>query len=139
MSQAPKSSAPEWTPHFWLGCDLFAWLRLVCRNHLAVHLRYVYVALIVTAVSVVHTFLRWLQEALLGYRIERTPIRHAPLFILGHWRTGTTLLHELLILDPRHTFPSTYQCLSPNHFLLSERIFKRLFWFLMPARRPMDK
>ena len=69
---------------------------------------------------------------------SRTPIREAPLFIVGHWRTGTTLLHELLILDPRHTFPTTFQCLVPHHWLLTERVFPRLFWFLMPSHRPMD-
>src|SRR5262249_34441633 len=54
------------------------------------------------------------------------------------WRTGTTLLHELLIQDPRHCFPNTYQCLDPNNFLLTERYFKKWFWFLLPERRPMD-
>src|SRR5207249_4401986 len=55
-----------------------------------------------------------------------------------HWRTGTTLLHELLILDDRHTFPNTYECLEPNHFLLTERLVARYLHFLMPSRRPMD-
>src|SRR4029077_8536066 len=68
----------------------------------------------------------------------RTPIREAPIFIIGHWRTGTTFLHELLILDERHAYPNYYECMEPNHFLITERFFKRWFWFLMPAHRPMD-
>jgi hypothetical protein len=43
-----------------------------------------------------------------------------------------------MILDKRHTYPTTYQCLDPNHFLVTESLFKRLFWFLLPQRRPMD-
>jgi hypothetical protein len=82
--------------------------------------------------------LKWVEIAWYGRRIARTPIQQPPLFILGHWRTGTTLLHELLILDPRHTFPTTYECLEPNHFLLTERLFTRWLTFLMPSRRPMD-
>jgi hypothetical protein len=70
--------------------------------------------------------------------VRRTPLLEAPLFIVGHWRTGTTLLHELLILDERHTFPTTYECLEPNHFLLTEAPLTRLLPFLMPSRRPMD-
>src|SRR4029453_3325528 len=85
-----------------------------------------------------HTWLRWLQHGLYGRRIAGTKIESPPLFVLGHWRTGTTLLHELLILDPRHNFPNTYQCLEPNHFLLTESIFSRVFRFLLPSRRPMD-
>ncbi len=122
----------------WEGCDFFAWIRLLAGNHFAVEWRYLYIAVIVTVVSFCHLLLRLVQEAWLGRCIARTPIREAPLFIIGHWRTGTTLLHELLILDPRHTYPNTYECLEPNHFLLSERFLTRWLRFLMPSRRPMD-
>jgi hypothetical protein len=125
-------------PHVWEGCDFFAWVRLLLRNHLAVSPSQWYVAFIVTFVSLGHTLLRWVQEAWYGSRLDHVSIPHAPIFIIGHWRTGTTLLHELLILDPRHTYPNTYQCLEPNHFLLTETQFKRWFHFLLPSRRPMD-
>lgn len=113
-------------------------MRLGILNRFAVHPRYLYIAVIVTFVSLIHTFLRWLQTGLYGTRPSRAPIEEAPIFIIGHWRTGTTLLHELLILDPRHSYPNTYQCLEPNHFLLTEGVARRFFNFLMPSRRPMD-
>jgi hypothetical protein len=122
----------------WHGCDHFGWLRLLWRNHFAVHPAYAYIACIVTGVSFGHTVLRYLQDAWYGSKLERTPIRHPPLFIIGHWRTGTTLLHELLILDERHNSPNGYQCLEPNHFLLTERLLSRAFAWMMPERRPMD-
>lgn len=60
----------------------------------------------------------------------------APIFVLGFWRSGTTLLHELLCCDSRFGFPSTFACLNPTHFLLSER------WtasrFDREVARPMD-
>lgn len=113
-------------------------MRLLVRNRFAVNWRYIYIAVIITFISILHTLLRLVQKIAYGRRIARTPIREAPLFIIGHWRTGTTLLHELLILDERHTFPNTYDCLVPNHFLLTERFFLRWMRFLMPAHRPMD-
>jgi hypothetical protein len=135
----PKPAAPrEWMPRMWQGCSLPAWLRLMARNHCTVAPPYWYIAAVVTGVSICHVGLRLLQDAWYGDRPTNTPLRDAPLFILGHWRTGTTLLHELLILDERHTFPNTYQCLAPHHFLLTEKVLPRLFWFLMPSRRPMD-
>jgi hypothetical protein len=79
-----------------------------------------------------------LQECWYVSQIKRTPIKEAPIFIIGHWRTGTTLLHEYLILDERHTYPNTYQCLEPNHFLLTEDFFERWVRFLTPSHRPMD-
>ncbi len=143
MSQ-PASAASakvrprDWAPRIWEGCDLFAWLRLLARNRFAVHPQYLYIAGVVSTVSIGHTVLRWLQEARFGRHIRRTRIEHPPLFILGHWRAGTTLLHELLIQDPQHNCPNTYQCFVPNHFLLTEQLGKRYLKFLMPDRRPMD-
>src|SRR5437879_5240328 len=137
---APQTAVPrkEWSPHIWQGCDFFGWMALLVRNRFAVNWRYWYVAAIATVVSLMHTLLRYIQQAVYGRRVARTPIKEAPIFIIGHWRTGTTFLHELLILDERHTYPSTYECFEPNHFLLTEWLFKRWFWFLMPAHRPMD-
>jgi hypothetical protein len=137
----PKSSAGKervWAPRMWEGCNFFAWFRLLQRNRFAVHWSCWHIAVIVTLVSVFHTLLRFLQDAWYGQRIRHTPIRNPPIFILGHWRTGTTLLHELLILDERHGYPTTYECMEPNHFLLTEGLITRWLGFLMPSRRPMD-
>jgi omega-hydroxy-beta-dihydromenaquinone-9 sulfotransferase len=128
----------EWMPRIWEGCDFLAWMRLLARNRFAVGLPYLYIAVVVTLVSACHTVLRLVQDVLYAGAVRRTPVRESPLFILGHWRTGTTLLHELLILDERHSFPTTYECLEPNHFLLTEKLITRRLWFLMPSRRPMD-
>jgi len=62
----------------------------------------------------------------------------APLFILGHWRTGTTLLHELLAVDPRLRFANCYECFLPHHFPWSEKIVTPWSGFALPAQRPPD-
>jgi hypothetical protein len=130
--------APEWTPRIWQGCDFYAWMRMLVRNRCAVGPPYIHIALILTFVSLFHSLLRLIQDAWLAGRADHIRPRSGPLFIVGHWRTGTTLLHELLILDPRHTFPNTYQCLAPHHFLLTERLFTWLFRWALPTHRPMD-
>lgn len=136
--KAIKAPKPEWAPRIWEGCDFFAWMRLLVRNRFKVHWSKIYIACIITFVSFMHTILRWLQEAIFGRRLRKLKIAQPPIFILGHWRTGTTLLHEFMILDPRHGYPTTYECLDPNHFLLTEGLFTRFLSFLMPSRRPMD-
>jgi LPS sulfotransferase NodH len=138
MTTAEPPPKPEWSPHIWEGCDFFAWLRLLARNRFAVSPSLWYVAVIVTFVSLMHTLLRLLQDAIYGRRIQRIQLAPPPLFILGHWRTGTTWLHELLIQDERHGYPTTYECMDPNDFLLTEGLFTRWLWFLAPNRRPMD-
>jgi omega-hydroxy-beta-dihydromenaquinone-9 sulfotransferase len=133
-----SSRKPEWAPRLWEGADFFAWLKLLARNRFAVHPAYWYIAAVVTAVSFGHTLLRLVQGAVYGRAIRATPLAGPPIFIIGHWRTGTTLLHELMIRDERFGFPTTYECLDPSHFLLTERLFTRIFRFLLPSRRPMD-
>jgi omega-hydroxy-beta-dihydromenaquinone-9 sulfotransferase len=59
-----------------------------------------------------------------------------PIFLLGFWRSGTTFLHELFCCDPRLGFPSTYACMNPAHFLLTEKAFQKVR--TQQTRRPMD-
>jgi hypothetical protein len=133
---APKKT--EWTPRMWNGMNFFAWMRALVRNRFAVSPPHWHIALSITFISFFHTLLQQVQEVIYGRRIRDTVIDPPPIFIIGHWRTGTTLLHDFLSLDERHGYPTTYECLEPNHFLLTERLFTKFFNFFMPSRRPMD-
>jgi membrane-bound metal-dependent hydrolase YbcI (DUF457 family) len=137
-SQPRPARQPERGPCLWQGCDLSTWLRLIASNRFAVHPSRWSVAAGVTLASLVNSSLRLLRYLCCGPRRSQAALPGAPIFIIGHWRTGTTLLHELLALDPRHACPSTYECLAPGHFLLTESWLPRLLWFLMPSLRPMD-
>lgn len=140
MSQtaAPPAKKPEWAPRMWEGCDFFAWLKLLFRNRFAVHPRYWYIAIIVTFVSFTNTLLKLVQDAIFGRAVRKVKLAAPPIFILGHWRTGTTLLHEFMIRDERFGYPTTFQCMEPNHFLLTETVFTTWLRFLVPSTRPMD-
>ncbi len=69
--------------------------------------------------------------------IEAVKIEHAPLFIIGHWRSGTTHLHNLLSMDENFSCPTAYQALFPHHFVFSQA-GGVLFNLLAPTKRPMD-
>lgn len=62
----------------------------------------------------------------------------SPVFILGHWRSGTTLLHETLSSDPQFTTTSLYHVLAFHHFLLTEKVVTGLTGRFLPKTRPMD-
>jgi hypothetical protein len=59
-----------------------------------------------------------LQKRLYRRILDQLDLR-PPLFLVGHWRSGTTLLHELLALDEYFAVPSTYACFNPDQFLLA--------------------
>jgi omega-hydroxy-beta-dihydromenaquinone-9 sulfotransferase len=139
MTSAPRSTRQDgWTMRIWFGSDLFAWLRLLHRGRFRIGWRQLRLIPSGTLINASHTFLRYAHEGLYGSRIRATKFTKPPLFILGHWRSGTTLLHELLVQDPRHNFPNTYQCFDPCHFLLTQWCVRRYFSWMLPERRLMD-
>jgi hypothetical protein len=113
-------------------------VRALAANRFRVHPRRLPMALIILLAGVVNTILGALQRLFYGSGIARTEIREHPIFVIGHWRSGTTLLHELLALDSRHAAPTTYACFAPNHFLLTRRLFRPILSRLMPLKRPTD-
>lgn len=62
-----------------------------------------------------------------------------PIFILGHWRSGTTHLQYLLNQDPRLASPTTYQCAFPHSFLHSESWHRPRLERFGPRGRPQDR
>ena len=127
----------EWAAPLWIGCSFSAWMRLLIGNRFAVHWSRWHFVVLYTFLSVVNSYLGLWQKILFGRRVAKTTIADPPIFIVGHWRTGTTLLHELLVLDDRHTGPTGYECLAPHHFLLTEW-FAPYVAFLVSKHRAMD-
>jgi hypothetical protein len=137
-TDAPLHRYPRWAMRFWHGMDFFTWMKLLIRNRFAFAPIRTSMVATVTLASLLNSFASVFESLLYGHEVRRTKLREPPLFVLGHWRSGTTLLHELLMLDSRHTCPTTYQCLAPHHFLWTEWFMPPLLRFLMPAQRPMD-
>lgn len=129
---------PAWTPRFWHGMRTALWWRLLARNRFKVAPSRLPIAVGVTAFTPCNDLLAITQSLLFGRAIRKTVIDKPPVFILGHWRSGTTLLHELLVQDPQFASPSTYQCFAPSHFILTEPLMVRFGGFLLPKTRPMD-
>ncbi len=132
------SAARLWHPRMWDGMNVTAFFRLLIRSRLVISPSRVGLAFVVGVLSVMNSCTWLVQSLILGRKIGRTKIEQEPIFILGHWRSGTTLLHEYLVLDRRHTYPDTFACFCPNHFLVSRYLIPWWLRFLMPAHRPMD-
>jgi hypothetical protein len=126
-------------PRIWSGIVLSAWLRLLWRNRFRIAPSRIPMALVITFLATfVNSPLGFLQRCIYGRRIRQTKIYPEPIFVVGHWRTGTTFLHELLVADPRHASPTSYQCFAPSHFLVSRSWLGRLVERLAPKQRPQD-
>ncbi|HJU16203.1 MAG TPA: sulfotransferase [Stellaceae bacterium] len=129
--------AQEWL-HLWSGMRLSDWLRLLGRNRFAVSPTLLPRVVQMTALACVNSYFAGRQERRHARFLAGREVSAPPLFIIGHWRSGTTFLHELLAQDPRFVWPTTYECLAPSHFLVTQGWARRHLARFLPARRPMD-
>ena len=73
-----------------------------------------------------------------GRRVEATTIDEPPVFIIGHWRSGTTHLHNLMSQDPSFGTLAMFQALAPDCSLSTRRWLPEFFERTFPTKRPMD-
>jgi hypothetical protein len=138
MPTEKRATLPPQSPRTWHGMTAGVWFPLLARGRFAVSPWRAAMALGISGVSLVNSGLRLASEGLYARRARELTIEHPPIFVIGHWRTGTTWLHELLVKDERFSFPTTYQCMAPHHFLLTQRVLAPCLNWLMPSKRPMD-
>ena len=131
-------SYPLWAPRFWHGMPLGVWGPLVAEHRARASLTKWGLMATISMAAAFNSLCEPFSEARFRRRLRDRPPTPPPLFIIGHWRSGTTLLHELAMLDDRFCCPNTYQCLAPGHFLLTEDTLTSALSWIMPAKRPMD-
>ncbi|NOQ92159.1 MAG: sulfotransferase [Flavobacteriaceae bacterium] len=67
-------------------------------------------------------------------------IHKNPIFIIGHWRSGTTHLHNILSQDPQMAYTTTYQSVFPDTLFnkLGRFLFVGFSNLLIPVTRKGD-
>jgi omega-hydroxy-beta-dihydromenaquinone-9 sulfotransferase len=71
-------------------------------------------------------------------KTKKTKITKPPIFIVGHWRTGSTYLHNLLSQDKQFGYPTTFQTVTPALLLGFEKFVKPIVESSLPETRPQD-
>ncbi|MGD1942712.1 MAG: sulfotransferase [Leptolyngbyaceae cyanobacterium] len=125
--------------NYLIGITGDRWWSLLKQNHFHVSPVYWHRVAATTVMSGVSTVLSGVEAWRYNRAIAATELSADPIFILGHWRSGTTLLHELLALDIEQlAYPNTFEVMSPQTFLSTESLLSRWLAKLVPDRRPMD-
>ncbi|MCU0979079.1 MAG: sulfotransferase [Pirellulaceae bacterium] len=140
LPPAQNSPPPvSWqTGVIWMGCGFGALWRLLASHRFRLPLRSLPACACDVSCALFNSTLGGLQDLLLARSLKRIVLNDDPLLVVGHWRSGTTLLHELLALDARHRCPTNYECFVPRHFLISQRWLKPCIGFLLPKNRLAD-
>ena len=79
------------------------------------------------------------QECKYRKKLANVPLPHDPIFILGHWRSGTTFVHNVFAQDSRFGYTTTYQTVFPHYMMSLQWVLKPLMKIFIPSHRPTDK
>lgn len=79
-----------------------------------------------------------IQERKYQKQLAGKPLENDPLFILGHWRSGTTFVHNIFAQDSHFGYTTTYQTVFPHMMMFGQSMFKKTMGWLMPDKRPTD-
>ena len=120
------------------GSTLTNILRLIAQNHGRVEFigfaRIVYSLMMGTVLSPLNI----LERLKFDKKVLNKSIDHPPIFIIGHWRTGSTYLHNLICQDTQFGYPSTFQTVTPAVILGFEKMIKPIVSSSLPDKRPQD-
>ncbi|MHA2472429.1 MAG: sulfotransferase family protein [Promethearchaeota archaeon] len=91
----------------------------------------------INTISIVGILFRIREYLLYDRHLKNYKLTSDPIFIIGHWRSGTTHLHNLLCQDPQFGFITMLQASFPKSFL-STSFFSFFMRMFLPETRPMD-
>jgi len=109
----------------------------ICKGHrIEKKYRGKYVLSIV--VSMIFEIFNGIERLFWKRRIRKFVPAEPPVFIVGPWRSGTTLLHNLLCQDPKASYTTTFHAVFPQILLTQSWWVKPLANYLGPSKRPFD-
>lgn len=123
-----------YTSFYGLSAD--EWIKLLRKHDFAVDAPYLPRAALMTLTSALTSMIRAYENRKYGPKLADVEVGR-PLFILGHWRSGTTHLHNLLAQDEQFAYPNMWQVLNPHTFLSTER-YSVIMKLAAPKTRLID-
>lgn len=93
---------------------------------------------VLAANALMGSAMSWWENSRQHTKIAATELAEQPVFIIGHWRSGTTLLHTLMSLDRRFGYLCNSQALLPNAMFMRNKLLRGIVDFHLMPKRPMD-
>ena len=120
------------------GYTLPTFLRVLWDNKFDVDLKYFLRFLYAVSLMVILTPLRFFQHIRFHRKIKKTKIEEDPIFIIGHYRTGTTYLMTLMAYDKSKGYVSNVEGYATQFYLGFPKFTRWIIESSLPDVRPMD-
>lgn len=91
-------------------------------------------------INVINWPFRTYEKLFINKKYSRAQIEKDPIFIIGHWRSGTTHLHNILCQDPQMAYTTTFQSVFPDTLFnkAGRFLFEGFARILIPGTRKGD-
>lgn len=122
--------------HNLMACRFDNWLRLLHENTITPEHRKQ--AALITGVSFVLGLPALLEWLIYKRPIKNTKLNKDPIYIVGHWRTGTTYLQNLLSRDPQFAWFDPIKTVTFSNCILLKPILNKIVKKLLVGARAMD-
>jgi hypothetical protein len=103
-----------------------------------IDLRYYFKFVLTFIISMIFELFNLAERLLYKKKLSNFRSEEPPVFIIGFWRSGTTILHSLLCQDQRAGYVTTFQGVFPNLVLSQRKWLKTLINSILPKKRPFD-
>ncbi|MGK7890050.1 MAG: sulfotransferase [Leptolyngbyaceae cyanobacterium] len=132
---------PPWSPrllHPLIGSDIATLIQVLAQNG-GIAPRCWPHGLLAIATTLARLPISVLESQRVAQLRQHTPAMQPPIFIVGHWRSGTTFLYELLCQSPQFHYVSPFATGIPWDFLTITQWFQPFLEKLLPQDRFIDQ
>ena len=120
------------------GYSLPTIVKVLWDNKFEVDFKYFHRFLYAIGLSVITNPLKVIQKLRFHRKIKKTEIKEDPIFIIGHYRTGTTYLMTLMAYDKSKGYVSNTEAYATLLYLGFPKLTKLIIAASLPDVRPMD-
>ncbi len=113
-------------------------LQVLWDNKFDVDFKYFHRFLYAIGLAVVTSPLKTIQKLRFHRKIKKTEIKQDPIFLIGHYRTGTTYLMTLMAYDKSKGYVSNIEAYATLLYLGFPKLTKVIIDASLPDVRPMD-
>lgn len=121
------------------GMRLPRFLRLIRKNGMSIYPKYLVRFLFLFQNGIWASIFHKKEKRLYYQKIRDHKLSDNPVIIIGHWRTGSTFLHQLLNLDQQFVTSNLFQGSIPDSFLSSRKSYEPVMGKVLKGTRPMDQ
>ncbi len=121
------------------GMRLPGFLKLIRKNGMSIAPKYLARFLFLFQNGIWASIFHKKEKKLFAQKIKQQQLPDDPVIIIGHWRTGSTFLHQLLNLDKQFVSSNLFQGSIPDSFLTSRKSYEPIMGRVLKGTRPMDQ